>query len=164
MADFATALATYQAFPNQIKSLMLSTVDSQGNPHASYAPFISDAQRCLYIYTSELSAHTQHLLARPTASVLLVADEADSPQIFARPRLTYTCEVSEIARKSPQWEAQMPQFDQRFGAIMGMLKTLQDFHLFCLTPVQGRFVLGFGAAYAVDPHDLSQLVAQPVKG
>jgi len=164
MADFATALATYQAFANQRQSLMLSTVDSQGEPHASYAPFISDAQRRLYIYTSELSAHTQHLLAHPTASVLLAVDEADSPQIFARPRLTYTCEVSEIDRHSPQWDVQMAQFDQRFGAIMGMLKTLQDFHLFCLTPVEGRFVLGFGAAYAVNPQDLSQLVPQPVKG
>ena len=164
MTDFATAIAAYQTFPTRLKSLTLSTVNANGTPHASFAPFINDQQRCIYIYTSELSTHTQNLLSRPQASILIAADEADSPQIFARPRLTYDCHVSEIERQSPTWVDVLTNFEQRFGNIMQMLKTLKDFHLFCLTPFQGRFVMGFGAAYAVDPQDLSQLMSQPVKG
>jgi putative heme iron utilization protein len=158
MADFSTALTTYQQFMEQVRSLMLSTVDLAGQPQASYAPFIADDQRCLYVYVSGLSAHTQHLADSGRASVLLMVDEADSPQIFARQRLSYNCQASLIERDQPQWSPLLDQFQQRFGNIITVLRDLQDFRLFCLTPTAGRFVMGFGAAYSVDPQDLHQLL------
>ncbi|MEL7331289.1 MAG: HugZ family protein, partial [Cyanobacteria bacterium J06560_2] len=33
-----------------------------------------------------------------------------------------------------------------------------DFRIFQLTPHTGRFVMGFGAAYSVDPDDLTKLI------
>ncbi|MEB3313462.1 MAG: pyridoxamine 5'-phosphate oxidase family protein [Cyanobacteriota bacterium] len=88
MADFATVLAAYQALPSQLKSLMLATVNPDGSPQASYAPYLMDADRQFYIFVSGLSAHTANLLRTGQASVLLIQDEGQSPQVFARQRLS----------------------------------------------------------------------------
>jgi heme iron utilization protein len=40
------------------------------------------------------------------------------------------------------------------------MKSLADFRIFKLRPYSGRFVVGFGAAYAIDPNDLGQLIHQ----
>jgi heme iron utilization protein len=39
-----------------------------------------------------------------------------------------------------------------------MFRELDDFRIIQLQPVAGRFVMGFGAAYRVDPQDLTMLV------
>ncbi|MFH7243058.1 MAG: HugZ family protein [Spirulina sp.] len=164
MSRFETALAAYQALPKQVKSLMLSTVNADGTPNASYAPFVMDDTYQIYLLTSGLSAHTPNLLRTGRASVLIIEDEGQTQQVFARQRLTYDCQVSPIARHSDPWETQMAQFEARFGDIIAMLRQLEDFQLFSLTPQAGRFVMGFGAAYEVDPANLSQLQVGPITG
>lgn len=164
MPRFETALAAYQALPTQVKSLMLSTVNADGTPHASYAPFVMDDTYQIYLLTSGLSAHTPNLLRTRQASVLIIEDESQTQQVFARQRLTYDCQVTPIARHCDLWETQMAQFEDRFGEIIAMLRQLEDFQLFELSPQAGRFVMGFGAAYEVDPDNLSQLQVGPVKG
>jgi putative heme iron utilization protein len=54
------------------------------------------------------------------------------------------------------------RFEQRFGDIIAMLRSLEDFQIFCLSPQEGRFVMGFGAAYVVDPTQLNQLLGPPI--
>ena len=44
-----------------------------------------------------------------------------------------------------------------------MLRQLADFQIFRLTPYAGRFIMGFGAAYDVNPDDFKQLIPKPVK-
>jgi putative heme iron utilization protein len=157
MAEFAEIEAAYQAFPEQVQSLMLSTVTPSGQPQASYAPFVMDGDRQFYIFVSGLSSHTENLQRSPQAGVLLIQDEAKTNQIFARQRLMYDCDVALIERHDPQWTIYADQFKTRFGAIIDMLRQLPDFQVFRLKPRSGRFVMGFGAAYEVDPHNLDRL-------
>lgn len=158
MTRFETVTAAYHALPTQVKSLMLSTVNPDGTPHASYAPYVMDDAYQIYVLTSGLSAHTNNLIQTRRASVLIIEDESQSQQVFARQRLTYDCGVSPVERRSSVWEERLDQFEARFGDIIQMLRQLEDFQLFHLAPQEGRFVMGFGAAYAVDPNNLGQLL------
>jgi putative heme iron utilization protein len=164
MPSFDAVLTAYQDLPKRVLSLMLSTVSGDGLPHASYAPYILDHDYQIYIFTSGLSAHTGNLQATGVACVLLIEDESVTPQVFARQRITYDCNVARLPRGSDTWEEVADRFEQRFGDIISMLRSLEDFQIFCLSPQTGRFVMGFGAAYAVNPSCLSQLLGSPQTG
>ncbi|MEO0534402.1 MAG: pyridoxamine 5'-phosphate oxidase family protein [Cyanobacteria bacterium P01_A01_bin.123] len=161
MTSFDAALSAYQRFPVALQSAMLSTVNAEGIPNASYAPFVMDEQRNFYIYVSGLAPHTHNLEATGKVSLLLIEDESQVKQIFARQRLTYNCNVTLLLRESEPWNAIADQFEARFGNIIQMLRGLGDFRIFKLKPYGGRFVMGFGAAYGIDPQDLNQLVSLP---
>ncbi|MEL7351889.1 MAG: pyridoxamine 5'-phosphate oxidase family protein [Cyanobacteria bacterium P01_A01_bin.116] len=158
MQDISQVIEAYQAFPAQFKSVVLGTVSSQGIPQASYAPCVVDEYLNIYIYVSGLSAHTQNISATGKASALFIEDEAQTPQVFARKRLSYDCMAMLIERESDQWTAIVAQFEARFGNIIEVMKGLADFRVFQLKPHGGNFVLGFGAAYSVDPNNLGNLV------
>lgn len=158
MAKFDAIAEAYRTFTDDFSSVILGTVSADGQPDASYAPCIVDAARNIYIYVSGLSAHTQNLQAVPQASVLFIEDEQAAQQIFARKRLSYHCEARLIPADAPEWSQIADQFEQRFGKMVELLRSLPDFRIFQLKPTQGRFVVGFGAAFAVDATDLSQLV------
>ncbi|MGB3312204.1 MAG: pyridoxamine 5'-phosphate oxidase family protein [Nodosilinea sp.] len=164
MPSFDAVLAAYQGLPTRVHSLMLSTVNGEGAPHASYAPYVIDEKHRLYIFTSGLSAHTQNLQNTGLAGVLLIEDEAEAAQVFARQRISYDCQAQLLPRSTSDWEAIADRFEQRFGDIIDMLRSLEDFQIFRLSPQGGRFVMGFGAAYAVDAQNLSQLVGPPQTG
>ncbi|MGF1566612.1 MAG: HugZ family protein [Nodosilinea sp.] len=162
MANFESVLAAYQTLLSQVQSLMLSTINVDGSPHASYAPYVKDETYQLYIFTSGLSAHTQNLLKTRQASVLLIADEGQTQQVFARQRITYDCQAERLERDTTRWQQIAAIFEQQFGEIIEMLRQLEDFQIFCLSPHRGRFVMGFGAAYEIDPKNLNQLIPQAI--
>ena len=157
-AKKASVQKTYQTFPSQFGSIILGTVSADGLPQASYAPCIVDDDRNIYVFVSGLSTHTQNLSANSKASVLFIEDEAKTLQLFARKRLSYDCSGVLLARGSEQWDAITQQFANRFGNIVEVMIGLPDFRIFQLTPHGGRFVVGVGAAYDVDPGDLDKLV------
>lgn len=138
-------------------SLMLATVGRDGFPGASYAPFVRDEEGNYYIFVSRLSAHTRELLDTPKASILLIKDEADTAQIFARPRITYTCSVLVVARGDPQHERYLDRMAERFGNVVSVLRSLPDFVMFKLVPRSGRLVTGFGQAYDLIGDHLDRL-------
>ncbi|MBE9063635.1 HugZ family protein [cf. Phormidesmis sp. LEGE 11477] len=148
----------YQSFPTQFGSVVLGTVGSDSQPQASYAPCIVDEAKNIYIFVSGLSAHTQNLTATKKASALFIEDESKTTQMFARKRLSYSCTATLLDRNSEQWDAIATRFETRFGNIVELMKGLPDFRLFQLQPRSGRFVLGFGKAYDVDPDDLDRLI------
>ena len=152
------ASKTYQSFLNQFGSVVLGTVSQNGQPQASYAPCITDDARNIYIFVSGLSAHTQNLTITGKASALFVEDESKTQQMFARKRLSYDCTATLLERGSGQWEAIAEQFSSRFGNIIEVMVGLPDFRIFRLQPNAGRFVMGFGAAYDIDPNDLGRLI------
>lgn len=154
----AKVLQLYRAFPAQFGSVVLGTASPDGDPQASYAPCVIDEARNIYVFVSGLSAHTQNLTATGKASALFVEDESKTQQMFARKRLSYRCSAELIERESEHWKAIAQQFADRFGNIVELMMGLPDFRIFQLCPQSGRFVLGFGKAYSVDPNDLSQLV------
>ncbi len=157
MNQIAKAQAEYENFTDQFGSIILSTVDAEGFPNASYTPFVMDAQKQIYIYVSGLATHTQNISANSRVSVLFIEDEAQTKQIFARRRLSFNCQPNLLARDTPQWLGVIDQFQAKFGEIIAMLRSLPDFRIFQLTPTSGRFVIGFGAAYEISGDNLNQL-------
>ncbi|MEM7792920.1 MAG: pyridoxamine 5'-phosphate oxidase family protein [Cyanobacteria bacterium P01_C01_bin.118] len=157
MADFNRVTELYQTFPEKFRSIILSTVNADGVPQASYAPFLMDGDKRIYIYVSGLSAHTANLKHTGRASVLFIEDEAQTQEIFARRRLTYECMATVLPRETQEWQALIERFEQQFGNVIGLMKGLSDFQLFQLQPQAGQFVIGFGAAYRVKSDDLNCL-------
>jgi len=145
-------------------TLILSTFDSHGTLETSVAPFVIDEAGYLYLFVSELALHTQNILewikAKEVAvsnlvslkppgliSCLLVADEMETNQLFARERLTMQLDLAEIDRASALFELIMTRFEFKFGEVITLLKSLSDFHLIQLTPITGGYVKGFGQAF-----------------
>lgn len=157
MSQPGNLVELYRTFPQQFRSLVLSTVTAKGAPHASYAPFVMDEQKAIYVFVSGLSAHTANLRATERASVLLIEDESKTEQIFARRRLSYDCAAQVLERNDRDWDAIAAQFAERFGGIIDVLKGLNDFDIFRLMPQSGQFVIGFGAAYRISGTQLDIL-------
>ena len=126
---------------------LIASNSADGTPNASYAPYISDPEHALYIFVSQLAAHTDNLLSSGQASALFIRDEDQSPNLFARQRLTYQCSVTEISASSPRYRPLLEQMNDRFGAVIKTLRQLPDFHLLKLHPTSGRYIEGFGSAY-----------------
>jgi heme iron utilization protein len=157
MSKIEKAQAEYEKFTEEFESIIISTVNEQGIPNASYTPFVIDDAKNIYIYVSGLSTHTKNIYANPHVSILFIEDEAKTKQIFARRRLSFDCTATLLERETDQWNQIVEKFQGRFGEIIEMLRSLPDFRIFQLTPTEGRFVIGFGAAYHISGDNLNQL-------
>jgi len=158
MNQFEKAQAEYEKFPQEFTSIIMSTVNKQGIPHASYAPFVMDDDKNIYIYVSGLATHTQNTQNHPFVNVLFIDDEVKTKQIFARRRLNFDCTANLIERETEKWQEVVDQFQLRFGELIFTLRGLPDFRILRLTPNTGRFVIGFGAAYNIHSDNINQLV------
>lgn len=135
------------AFAASVRSAVLSTVDEEGRPFVSYAPFVRDSGR-LYIYISRLAQHYAHLEANAAVDVLMIEDESQTPNVFARQRARFACRAENLGNEG--CETIFERMEQTFGqGMIGMLRGL-DFSLFELTPVEGRYIVGFGQAFDID--------------
>ena len=152
------AQVEYEKFPTEFTSIMMSTVSQEGIPDASYAPFVIDDDKNIYIYVSGLATHTQNIHNHPFVSVLFIEDEVKTKQIFARRRLNFNCTANLLERESEKWQQIVDKFAIRFGELISTLRSLPDFRIFQLTPKNGRFVIGFGAAYNISSDNINQLV------
>jgi len=140
---------------NNVKSVLLSTLGEDNEPHSGYTPFLAD-QDGILIFVSRLALHTRDLLANGKVSAMMISDEADSAQIFARTRVSYQCRADQIFPTDENYEAKLDQFQQRHGKMIGLLRQLPDFVLFRLVPLRGQFVMGFGKAYKLTGDRLDQ--------
>lgn len=136
-------------------SLQLSTVDPDGIPHCGYTPYLHQAPNSFYIFVSQLAAHTRHLLTNSTVSIMIIADERSTSEIFARTRVSYLCEAKRISPGSPDYALVLDNYQQRHGKMAALLRQLPDFVLFQLEPTSGQFVMGFGKAYTLTGDNLS---------
>lgn len=139
------------------KTIMLATVDKNGVPNVSYAPFvIRNGQYQVLIST--IARHARNLLDVPKVSLMLIEDENQAREIFARRRLTFDATASILERHSEEWNAAVAALKDRHGDIVSELSQLEDFKLFCFTPIQGLFVKGFGKAFQVSADALVNFV------
>jgi len=136
-------------------SLMMATLSEDGQPHCSYTPFCLSGRDYL-VLVSELAQHTANLLARPTLDIMLIQDESDAKQLFARNRLTLSCSASPIPRSDADYDRLLDAFQAMHGKTVELLRQLPDFHLLRLRPTAGRLVLGFGQAYELKGENLDQ--------
>ena len=145
------------------KTLVLATCNRDGLPEASYAPFV-EHDGDYYVYVSELAVHCANLLIGGRCSIMFIADEAQSRNLFARERVVLQCEISEIARDTPGFEHAMTAMTQKFGSTMKVIGKLTDFHLFKLAPVDGGYVGGFAKAYRLSGEKLREIRWRNEKG
>jgi len=161
-------------FQQQQQSLILSTLDRNGNPSSSYAPFVTDDLFTYWVFVSGLASHTMNLQRHPQAGIMLLEDESTASNLYARKRFTLTCNVHHTARDDPAWNHTLDQFEQRFGPVIRTLRQLADFQLIRLQAQQGLWVSGFGKAFQVsnDPFQISEVLTgdsnqrplEPVRG
>jgi len=149
-ADLKEQAVAYQALIQQQQTMLLSTVNEQGEAESSYAPYIRDEDGVFYIYVSDLASHTQNMLQHGKASVLFIQSENQASNLFARERVTFQCAVKEIQANAEIYPVQLSKMKQCLGETIELLAGLSGFHLLALQPVSGRYIKGFGKAYTVD--------------
>ncbi|MEG0381460.1 MAG: pyridoxamine 5'-phosphate oxidase family protein [Kurthia sp.] len=137
----------YKVFLEGQKTIMISSLDPEGEPFLSYSPFVFDDGK-FYIYISKITEHYHYINAHPKVTIMTIADEVNSPNLFARERVRFQCEATIV--EESEYERVFDKFNERNGKpMMGVLRGL-DFSLFELTPNEGRYVVGFGLAFHVD--------------
>ncbi|WP_070968884.1 heme utilization protein HutZ [Vibrio sonorensis] len=146
-----------KAFRQQRRTLQLATIDEEGRPNVSYAPFVQN-QHGFFVLISKIARHARNLQTNPNASIMMIEDEDSAKLLFARKRLTFDATASIVERESEQWLAIIEQMQNRFGSIIEELSQFQDFILFQLTAEKGLYVKGFGQAYSVSANDTVDFV------
>jgi hypothetical protein len=137
--------------------LALGTVDQSGIPSVSYVPFAS-VDGAFGVVVSRLAAHTANLLARRPASLLLVDDDAEQPDAYARARFTIGVTAQTNAPGSARASAIWSALESRHGATVRTLRALPDFQAISLEPVSGRLVLGFASAHDLGADAIVELL------
>jgi len=143
-------IRNYQQLIQSQKTLILSTVTEQGIPESSYAPYVRDEQGVFYIYVSELASHTENMLKTATASILFIQPEKECKNLFARERVVFDCSISEVQKQDKCYYKQMLIMKEKLGETVELLQSLPDFHLLALTPINGKYIAGFGKAFSID--------------
>ncbi|WP_261886964.1 heme utilization protein HutZ [Vibrio pomeroyi] len=144
-------------FRQERRTIQLATVDEEGRPNVSYAPFVQN-QEGYFVLISDIARHARNLKANPQVSLMMIEDEESSKQLYARKRLTFDAQASVVERETELWTQVIGQMQERFGEIIDGLSQLQDFSLFNLKAENGLFVKGFGQAYQVSGDDLVDFV------
>ena len=156
MNDTDSARQDYLALRDHANSAQLATHDSNNNPEASYAPCVL-YEGSYYLFLSRLASHTNNLMRDPQIGLMLLEDEAEAANPFARKRINLQGRAELIAREDAQFRIVLDLFHHRFGKVMEIIEPLPDFQLFCVHPVTGRFVRGFGQAYELEGDRLEWL-------
>ena len=144
-------------FRVNLSTVCLGTASADGLPEASVAAALLAADGAFVIFVSGLAAHTRNLRENPRASVLLAEPETATTSALARRRLTFTCNAETVPRESTAHPELVTAFRAKFGPTIDVLAGLPDFQFVRLTPQRGRVVVGFGAAFEVDPRDWNAL-------
>lgn len=146
-----------QALKEKTQTIVLATVDKQGEPNVSYAPFVIHDGKYL-VLISTIARHARNLIEVPKVSLMLIEDESQSRQIFARRRLTFEASAEIIERENEKWQAGVQALKARHGALIDELSEMKDFKLFSFKPTNGLFVKGFGKAFEVSANDLVNVI------
>lgn len=146
-----------QEFKQQCKTIVLATLDTEGKPNVSYAPFVINNGE-YQVIISTIARHARNLLDVPKVSLMLLEDESKSREIYARRRLTFDATARVLTRHSDEWHSAVQALQNRHGKIVENLSKLEDFKVFCFKPTTGLFVKGFGKAFQVTPDELVSFV------
>lgn len=160
--DVAKHKQMYLDFVETRKSAVLSFVDEEGRPFSSIVPFVKKDNK-LYIYISEVADHYRLTEQSEFVDVIVRADESASKNLFAVERARWTCTSKNLGNEGHEEIFQL--FDESFNKnLMDMLRGL-DFTLFELTPITGRYVVGFGLAFdlTIDGETFNHVVVDKSK-
>ena len=155
----------YVKFMQDAKSVYISSISEHKGgvaPEISYSPCIVDNKNT-YILVSTLTKRTESLLAERNVSLMFIEPEEQCEEIYVRTRLTFLCSTLEIQRDNPWkdgrtfWDGKVSLFEEKFGDIINILVSLEDFKMFRFQPIRGTFVKGFGKAYTIKGKDMDQI-------
>ncbi len=156
-------LTEFHEFNSSHSSVILGTVNKDGNADASYAPVLQKDHQ-YYVYISELAVHTPNLLNHLNVSLLFIEPEDKARNLFKRKRSSIRAEAETISRDSTEFANIMDDYTKAFGKIMRNLSQSKDFHLFKLTPKHATFVRGFGQAYNIVGERLDEILHMGDRG
>ncbi len=138
-----------KTFLQSRQTLHLSTLDENGHPYASYAPY-AIGDNCLYVLLSDIAVHGENLKNNDKAAVLIVEDESEAQTIFARIRVNYQVIAEYIPFDAGEiYNTGIAYLCNKQGERIHALRKMNDFNLFKLTPQGGRYVKDFGRAYSI---------------
>lgn len=143
------ALKTLKTFTDDIQSLMLSTVDTECKPFASYAPFVEDEDGNYYICVSGYVPHSKNMNATKKAAIMFIEDEKDAFHPFGRRRLYFDADVEKFGENDKRREKIAKLFEKKFDGKVSFMLSMPDFRIYKFMPKNGSLVLGFGAAFHV---------------
>ena len=146
-----------QEFRDSRLTLQLGTLNKDGKPHTSYAPF-AFSENGYYILVSDLAMHGQNLKHSDAVSIMMIEDESTARSIFARRRLSFDTHATLIERDTPQWQEGIGRMQTRLGSMVEDLSQLGDFRLYRLNPLMGRYVKGFGKAFNVSGDEMLSVI------
>ncbi len=129
------------------RSLVLATVNEDGTPLASYAPFVY-VDGAFHVLLSSLAAHEGNVARGGDLSVMIIEDESRSEEVFARRRATFRCRVTKVDGGAR--DEILDRLAARCGEVVETLRALADFTLYRLEAIQGSYVEGFARAYTID--------------
>lgn len=149
--------STCDSLKARMKTVQLATLGDNAEPHCGYTPFIFDGPD-LIVFISQLAVHTRDLLANPSVGVMLIDDEQDSNNLFARCRVRYQCTAIVIRPEEDAYTRLLDQYHERQGKVVSLIRQLPDFVLFRLRPKSGVLVMGFGDAYSIEGDNMDTYV------
>jgi len=146
-----------EALKLRMRTLQLATLGENNEPHCGYTPFIFDGKDMI-IFISQLAVHTKDLMVNPTLGTMLIDDEQDSNNLFARCRARYQCDAKVIKPQEAQYNELLERYQDRHGKVVTLIRQLPDFILFRLIPTSGVFIVGFGEAYRIEGSNMDEFV------
>jgi len=151
-------------FISKIKTAVIGSLDKQGHPFSSYAPYIYDNNH-FYIYISDIATHAKNIQTNPHCSLFFAEDESQTENLFARKRISLQCVATKIERDSARFEEVFTLYHEKFDTSMvEMLQKMHDFNLYELEVKGGEATFGFGEAYTIGGEDMNELIARKGSG
>ena len=157
--DLAGIKQEIDAFAKAFGLGVLASISPSGEALATYAPVIHSEGR-FYIYISEVAEHYASIRANPNnVELMFLEDESKAQSVILRKRLRYRVNARFVERDSQEFENVFAQFIEQSGGSGGIktIKNMHDFHLIQLIVRNGRYVKGFGQAYAITNGEISYL-------
>ncbi len=128
------------------RTASLATADREGAPHAANVQYVQDAKLNLYWVSSENSAHSRNLAARPQTAVTIYAHDDRAAHIHGLQMHGTAAALSDPADCNAAWELYTAKF--AFVAANPQLRAAVEAQTFyCFTPAWLRWIdnrRGFG--------------------
>lgn len=133
-------------FIKNFRSAVLATVTKNGDPFASYAPFLRYSGGS-YIFISATAEHFENMKENGKLDVLFIEDEEKTSSISLRKRVRYRASA-EVLEKNEKTEEILDRFEEK-DRIIKMTRKMPDFRLIKLNLLEGRYVKGPGQAFDI---------------
>lgn len=137
-------------FLDNIRTVVLSTVDKEGEPFASYSPYAQDEEGNFYVFVSTAVPHSHNMYNTGKAHLLFIEDEGKTDHIYARRRLYFKAKAEKFEENDERFEKIATLFESKHGDEAALVRKMPDSRFYKLSPYDGNLVLGFGAAFKIE--------------